>query len=76
VAATARTVAQVVAEYVDHAKHHLRRWRDIERKLTRHVLPVLGDRPAKDVRRADVAELLDSLGREAPNVVEMKRPIT
>jgi hypothetical protein len=60
-AATARTVRELVGEYIDHSKHHLRRWRQVEIKLGKHVVPVLGDRPANSIRRADVVELLDGM---------------
>jgi hypothetical protein len=57
--ATARTVKQLAAEYMAHAKAHQRRWQDVETRLKNHVLPVLGDRPVKSIRRADIVELLD-----------------
>jgi integrase len=60
--ATARTVSELVSEYIEkNCRPHHRRWRDVERRLLRHVTPVLGDRPADSVRRADIVELLDGL---------------
>jgi hypothetical protein len=60
-AATSRSVRQLAAEYIDHIKHHLRRWRDVERSLNLHVFPLLGDRPASSIRRADIVELPDNM---------------
>jgi hypothetical protein len=60
--ATARTVSELAAEYIDkHCKPHQRRWRDLELRLNNHVIPALGDRAAGSIRRADIVELLDDL---------------
>jgi len=43
--ATARTVGELVAEYIErHCRPHHRRWRDVEQRLLKHVVPVLGAR--------------------------------
>ena len=64
-AASARTVRQLVTEYVEnHCKAHLRRPRDTELRLTNHVLPKIGDRMVSELRRADIVELLDELEHE------------
>jgi integrase len=61
-AASARTVRELVAEYVErHCKPHLRGWRQVEQRLHNHVLPVLGDKAAGDVRRGDILALMDDL---------------
>src|SRR5215469_10471317 len=61
-AASARTIRELAAEYIErHCKPHQRRWRKVELCIHSHVLPVLGDRVASDVRRADIVELLDDL---------------
>jgi hypothetical protein len=61
-AATARTIRELVAEYVErHCKPHLRGWRQIELCLHNHVLPTLGGRAASDVRRGDILTLMDDI---------------
>jgi integrase len=61
-AASARTIRELATEYVErHCKPHLRGWRQVEQRLRNHVLPVLADRAANEVRRADIVELLDDL---------------
>jgi integrase len=68
--ATAQLVRDLVADYVRHIQPHLRRWHTIEGILNKHVVPVLGDRPAKSVRRADIVELLDAMqGRGLRQIV-------
>jgi hypothetical protein len=63
--ATARTIRELAAEYVErHCKPHQRRWRDQELRLNNHVIPALGDRAAASIRRADIVELLDGLQHE------------
>jgi len=60
--ASARTVRELVAEYIDsHCRPHLRRWRGLELRLNKHVIPILGDRAVASIRRADIVELLDDL---------------
>jgi hypothetical protein len=60
--ATARTVSELVSEYIEkHCRPHQRQWRDTELRLLKHVVPALGDRAANSIRRADIVELLDDL---------------
>jgi hypothetical protein len=60
--ATARTVSELIAEYVEkQCRPHHRSWRGVELLLLNHVAPVLGSRPANSIRRADIVELLDGL---------------
>src|SRR5262249_31209001 len=56
--ATARLVHELVTEYINYAKAHQRRWSDVETRLRKHVVPALGHRPLKSIRRADIVELL------------------
>jgi hypothetical protein len=61
-AASARTIRELAAEYLErHCRAHLRAWREVELRISNHVLAALGDRAASDVRRADIVELLDDL---------------
>lgn len=58
----ANTVEAVARRFVEQdAKRTVASWQKIERTLALHVLPGLGDWPIRDVRRADVHELLDGL---------------
>lgn len=43
------------------ASRNISSWRNVERVLTLHAIPKLGELPIADVRRADVHELLDEL---------------
>lgn len=59
------TLGALLALYVEkHCKPNQRRWLLTERMLAQHVLPMLGDRSPEDLRRADIAELLDHLKTE------------
>jgi integrase len=61
-ASSGRTVRDLAADYVEKfCKIHHRQWVDAERRLKNHVLPTIGDRPAKDITKADVAALLNVL---------------
>jgi integrase len=54
----------------EHAKRNkrLRAWKEDERKLRVEVLPVWGSRPAAEIRRADVRELLERIATERGGV--------
>ncbi len=54
----------------EHAKRHkrLRPWKEDERKLRVEVLPVWGSRPAAQIRRTDVRELLETIAAERGGV--------
>ena len=57
------TVTKLAREYMEkHAKKNKREssWTEDERLLTINVLPVWGDRKAKDIRKRDVVLLLES----------------
>jgi integrase len=54
----------------EHAKRNkrLRAWKEDERKLRVEVLPVWGSRPAAEIRRTDVRELLEKIAAERGGV--------
>src|SRR4051812_18224837 len=64
----ALTVAGMVERFVSKSKGRLRSWETYESLLKRDVLPVMGDRPAGDVSRAEVANMLDKIAERAPVV--------
>jgi integrase len=54
--------SDVHARYVEeHAQKKLKRWQDGQYLIQRNVLPVIGDMPIKDIKRADVRALLQSM---------------
>jgi len=56
------TFGELAEVYLErHAKLKKRTWRDDERNLKVDLLPAWKDRPAKDLGRRDVAELLDRI---------------
>jgi len=56
------TVETVAKRFIEQdAKRTVTSWKNIERVLDLHVIPRLGMTPIRDVRRADVHELLDEL---------------
>ncbi len=57
-----RTVADVLDDFIErYAKPKLRRWKEVESAFTRLVKPVVGKRGVYDLRRSDVAEMLDKI---------------
>jgi integrase len=54
----------------EHAKRskRLRAWKEDERKLRVEVLPAWGSRPAAEIRRSDVRELLEKIAAERGGV--------
>ncbi len=62
------TVQTVAQRFIDQdVKRTVESWQKVQRTLDLHVIPSLGSKPIRDVRRADVHELLDGLvadGRE------------
>ncbi|WP_308388296.1 tyrosine-type recombinase/integrase [Acidithiobacillus sp. AMEEHan] len=61
-AAKAPTVTNLALEYLEKwAKVRKRSWREDERILVRDVLPVWGEKKARDVTRRDVVLLLDGI---------------
>lgn len=69
--ADTETFEALAALYLEeHAKRNkrLRAWKEDERKLRVEVLPVWGSRPAAEIRRADVRELLERIAAERGGV--------
>jgi integrase len=67
--AEALTVRALVDRFIErHAKKKLRTWKEYAGVLNRNVTPVLGDRRAGEVTRADIADLLDKIADRAPVV--------
>jgi integrase len=63
----ALTVAGLIERFIDrYAKAKLRSWRDYEAVLKRDVVPAVGDRPASEVSRTEIADLLDKVAVRAP----------
>jgi integrase len=58
----APTIATLAKDYIDkHARPKKRSWKADDATLRRDVLPVWGDRKAKEIRRRDVIDLLDGI---------------
>jgi integrase len=57
------SVAVVAAEWLARhvRKNGLRTGDEMERILKRHIVPVWGDRPFAEIRRSDIARLLDAI---------------
>jgi integrase len=57
-----KTVADVLDDFIErYAKVKLRRWKEVESAFNRLVKPVVGKRGVYDLRRSDVAEMLDKI---------------
>jgi integrase len=69
-AETATFEALATCYLEEHAKRNkrLRAWKEDERKLRVEVLPVWGSRPAADIRRTDVRDLLERIAQERGGV--------
>ena len=66
----APTVSQMVNEYIEKwAKPRKRTWEEDARMLSKDVVPPLGKRKAKDIKRRDIVLLIDE-------IVERGSPIT
>lgn len=58
----ANTVEAVARRFIDQdAKRNIASWKQIERALELHVLPVWGGRAIADIRRSDVHDLLNDI---------------
>lgn len=66
----APTVKLLVNEYLEkHAKPKKKSWREDQRCLEKEVIPVWGDRKAKDIRKRDVIDLLDGIVKRGSPVM-------
>jgi integrase len=61
------TVASVAKQFIEQAKATVKSWKRIERTLQLHVLPAIGDRPIREIKREDVHSLLDTLTKAKQN---------
>ena len=60
------TVASVARRFIEQdAKETVESWQRIERTLELHVLPTLGDRPIREIGKADIHDLLDGVKKAA-----------
>lgn len=59
----AYTVAKMVEAYLDEASRKLKSYREVSRCFDKYVLPHIGTKPASEVTRADVIEVLDRLNK-------------
>lgn len=66
--ATFEALADCYLEEHAKRKKRLRAWKEDERKLRVEVLPAWGSRPAAEIRRADVRELLERIASERGGV--------
>jgi len=56
------TVETVKKRYIEQqAKPNLRNWKLVQGLFDLHVIPKWGDRPLRDIRRADIHHLLDTI---------------
>ncbi|MEA3413861.1 MAG: tyrosine-type recombinase/integrase [Pseudomonadota bacterium] len=66
-ARTGETVNDLATEYLEkHAKAKKKSWREDRRILEKDVLPKLGARKAKDIKRRDIIVLIDGIAERAP----------
>jgi integrase len=57
-----KTVGDVLDDFIErYAKVKLRRWKEVESAFARLVKPVVGKRGVYELRRSDVAEMLDKI---------------
>ncbi len=56
-----------------YCKANQRRWCMTERLLETHVLPVLGEKPAAEIRHPDIAELMDDLRNKKKMAAQVNR---
>jgi integrase len=66
-AAQGRTLGELIEAYVErHAKVHKKTWLDDKQRLDRHVPAAWKSRRADAIKREDIAELHDKIGRRKP----------
>ena len=62
-----RTFAAVAEEFIDlHAKRRNRSWRYAESVLQRDAIPHWGERPIDEIKRRDVAKVIDMIATKRP----------
>lgn len=54
-----------------HCQRNNRSWREQERFLRAYAIPVLGDRPLGEIRRAEIARLVDEIAGEKPTTARL-----
>jgi len=64
----ALTVAAMIDRFITRSKSRIRSWKAYKALLDRDVVTAMGDRPAAEVTRAEVANLLDVIVERAPTV--------
>jgi integrase len=64
----ALTVAAMIERFIAKAKTTLRSWDAYEKLFRRNVVPAIGYRPAGQVTRAEIANMLDRIAARAPAV--------
>lgn len=66
----APTVKKLVSEYLEkHAKANKKSWLEDQRCLEKEVIPLWGNRKAKDIRKRDVIDLLDGIVKRGSPVM-------
>jgi integrase len=56
------TFSKLCHEYLErYARRRKRSWREDERRIRKSLLPALGDRPVREIQRADVRLLLEAI---------------
>lgn len=67
--APTNTIAETFALYqkTELAKTSPKWQRQIQRIFERHILPKLGDRPVKDLKRADIRTITDAIAKVSPS---------
>jgi len=67
---TAEIVSELADAYIEkYAKRHKKSWQRDKEILDRDVVPVWGDRKAKDIRRADVIDLLEGIADRGAGIL-------
>lgn len=63
------TLTTAVGVFIErYAKPRHKRWEETERMFTRDVLPVLGERRLKDLKRQDFVALMDVITAKSPSL--------
>ena len=67
------TVREAIEHYVEYLKAHKRTSYDAERRLNRHVLPLLGDKRVASLTRADIEAVQRRMVKRDPADPEVER---